>query len=249
MVGREAKKRSLTLAVGYHQRFRHVNRRAFEVLRKGDLGRPITFQATQLGGGGFGKGWTQDIRSVGYFLGYGCHVVDMVRWAFDAEIESVAAQSGAYRIPKPIETLTNACVRFRGGLGGTILSTNILPKPGFPDGTTMIRVISEKGVMDWRAASGLPGFLSIGIEGKDETLRRIIEEPPLKFAGGGMLAENRVQAYRDVAQDFVDAIRKGRRPCADAQDGYQTLSICLAAMESARMGGTVRVPPPPKGLR
>lgn len=238
---RAAGRRGLVAAVGYHQRFRTVNRKAREVVRSGVLGRPLSFYATAISGGGFGKGWKRDPRSVGNFLGYGCHTVDLLAWAFDDDIVSVDALAGAWRDEGPNETLTNALLRFRSGLAGTLLATTILPRPGFPEGTTLVRVIAEKGIMDWRSTSGLPGSLSIGVEGRDAALRMLHEEPALQFSGNGMLAENRTRAYRDLARDFVSAIRCGARPSADASAGRRTVAICLAAMESSRRRAAVRI--------
>jgi predicted dehydrogenase len=48
-------------------------------------------------------------------------------------------------------------------------------------------------------------------------------------------------AHRDQIQDFVEAVRDGREPLVNLQEGRKPLAIIQGIYESARTGGSVRI--------
>jgi len=47
-------------------------------------------------------------------------------------------------------------------------------------------------------------------------------------------------AHRDQIRDFVEAVREGREPFVNLEEGRKPLAIIQAIYESARTGGPVR---------
>jgi len=48
-------------------------------------------------------------------------------------------------------------------------------------------------------------------------------------------------AHRDQIQDFVEAVREGREPSVNVEEGRKPLAIISAIYESVRTGGPVLV--------
>ncbi len=82
----------------------------------------------------------------------------------------------------------------------------------------------------------------ISIEGGD--WQTLAVQPAIDWAGKGFLDPVRLQTYRDLLQDFVDAIIDGREPKVTGYDGRQAVAAALAAYESSRTGAEVFLPPP-----
>jgi predicted dehydrogenase len=50
-----------------------------------------------------------------------------------------------------------------------------------------------------------------------------------------------VLSYKAETDDFIDAITNGRQPLVSAQDGYETLRISQAILESSEKGESVHL--------
>jgi predicted dehydrogenase len=48
-------------------------------------------------------------------------------------------------------------------------------------------------------------------------------------------------AHRDQIQDFVEAVREGREPLVNLQEGRKPLAVIQGIYESAHTGGLVRI--------
>lgn len=95
-----------------------------------------------------------------------------------------------------------------------------------------VEVFGDKGLLQL----GNPGATTVSAWSADG----ITAERPLDF-----FLQRYVDAYRLELEHFVLALETGRVPEPGPGDGRQALVLAEAALESARSGRLVRVPPPP----
>ncbi len=233
----EFQKRGLVLSVGYHQRFRESNRRARELIQSGAIGAVRCIQMSALfditsmrHDAGFGGdwGWWRDPRSLAHLINSGPHNIDLCRWWLGSELQTVAAQSGTFREENPNENTTMALLSFSNQTMATFWSSSVLPAPGFAGEAFRFRMMGDEGVIDLDPY----GLLQLGKDGEIET---VYEQPPVGHEDShSAFAMNRMQAYCDQMQAFVNSIQGppgGEGTPADGRAGVQAV---LALLQSAK---------------
>src|SRR5580693_8306736 len=133
-----AAKKGLTLATGYHQRFRQNNARAKELIASGAIGRVETVQLSMPiykaapkdeGKIGHSWAWWDDPVSLGHLLNSLTHGIDMVRWYTGAEVATVTAFCRSFIPGLKVEDTTFALLEFSNGTLGSFYSSRALPGP------------------------------------------------------------------------------------------------------------------------
>ncbi len=178
------------------------------------------------------RGWQLSPENLGFLFGHGVHNIDAVRALTGREVRSVFAKcrtlAGA-----PVEATSDLLLTLDDGSVHYIFCSFEVQKPGFPRAESGIRVACEKGLLD--------------IDTYDETRisvdgggwQTLAVQPPIDWAGMGFLDPVRLQTYRDLIQDLVDAVLEGREPKVTGWDGRQAVAVALAAYESSRTGAEV----------
>lgn len=231
----EAMKLDLRLSVGYHQRFREVNIEAREIITIGKIGKVIDIQAFMVGGGGSkGHPWMHEAAAGGWLLGYGVHILDLLRWFLASDPMWLVSNSGTRAEDVPVENTTQMIMRFSTGERVAFWCTNIAPA-GFPGVGCGIWLMGEKGCIM------LDSFGKLQLAMKGGPWQTVAEQPRLQFAGDAMLAPSRMGAYAGLMDDFICACREGREPEVNATDGKAGVVIALAAYESGRTGKPVEL--------
>ncbi len=211
----EARRRGLTLMSAQCCRFLSVCRKVREVLRSGQIGRPLHLLYTNLSHSARTPDWYKNCRSV-LMESSGSHTFDFFPWMADARpiqvyatahnnssahtgdddfVAHIALENGAHAV-----TYTSACSR----------------KP-----RKDLIVVCQRGtlVLDcWHALR------------LDD--RPLVEEP-------------RDRAYQNAFNrqmaEFVDAALTGREPESSGQQVLPSLAVLDAAMESVRTGQVVNL--------
>ena len=156
------------------------------------------------------------------------HIADLVDALLDGEqAAEVYAQANSVLDdggPAPdVETAGLVTIRYPGGLVAAVDASWSHP-PDHPTwGGLAMTCVAEKAIVEFDAFPPLlGGFNSVTGRGRWE-------------AGGADL---------DAAMldEFLDAVRTGRRPSPDGEAGLRTLRIVLAAYESLRTGQPVALP-------
>lgn len=156
------------------------------------------------------------------------HIADLVDALLDGEqAAEVYAQANSVLDdggPTPdVETAGLVTIRYPGGLVAAVDASWSHP-PDHPTwGGLAMTCVAEKAIVEFDAFPPLlGGFNSVTGHGRWE-------------AGGADL---------DAAMldEFLDAVRTGRRPSPDGEAGLRTLRIVLAAYESLRTGQPVALP-------
>ena len=238
--------KGLVLSLGYHQRFRESNYRTRDLIHSGAIGKVHCVQMSALfdietmrqdDGFGGSWGWWKDPRSLAHLINSAPHNIDLLRWWLQDELESVAAHCATYREENPNENTTMSLMKFRSGASVTFWSSSVLPAPGFSGEDFRFRIMGEQGIID------LAPFdkLQLGRNGKMETIH---EQPPVGHDdSNAAFAMNRMQAYCDQMQAFVDSIKSDSpgQHCGEGtpSDGRAGVAAVLAMLESSNSGQTV----------
>ncbi len=236
--------KGLTLAVGYHQRFRDTNRKTRELIQSGSIGEvrclqtsalfDITTMRTDSGFGGNWSWWT-DPRAVAHLINSAPHTVDLCRWWLQTDVKSVTALSGTFREQNPNENTTMSLIEFTNGVMATFWSSSVAASPGFPGEGFRFRFMGDAGLIDLDPF----GKLQLCRDGKWEL---VYEQPPVGFDdSNAAFGIRRMQAYCDQMQAFVDAIHG--KPCeaGNGDDGLAAVNAVLGMLESSRIKQTVRL--------
>jgi len=191
--------------VAHTRRFDDVGRFVQGFLRSGEAGRIYQQQSYSFTFRHENVGWTGYRRSWvdDVVFHHGCHLVDFSLWTIDAPVRRVRGELA------PKMELNDTCMdvslvlRFDNEAMATIsLSYNA------PQGGSGNRYICEKGVLEVAGAS---------VQFGGETVFETPQNPE-----SGVLVQNR---------EFFDAIRAGRQPSCNADDGVRALTPLQAVYE------------------
>ncbi len=189
------------------------------------LGRIFAVQATNQGQ--MPDGWfVQPERAGGgAVMDHTVHVMDLLRWFWNAEVVSVYAEIG-WGLLHPglaIDDVGLLSFRLSNGIYGT-LDTSWSRPQSFPSwGNVRLEVVGECGT------ARLDAF-SQNLTLYDDGAARMKWVPWGSDMDMGLM------------RDFVGAIEEGRAPCASGWDGLKALEVALAAYQSARRGAPVALP-------
>ena len=235
-----ARSRSVTLAVGYHQRFRRNNVEARRLIREGAIGRVLTIQTTMLteaslrDGGGWK--WWDDPASLGHVLNSAPHGIDLLRWCMGTEVATVSALSRSFLTRAPVENTTLALVSFHNGALLSLYSTNVMADPGFPGESFRLRIMGTEGLMDLDPF----GDLKLAAEG---TWRTVSTQPVARFVAADVpLSPARLRAYERQLRAFRAAIEGKLSRIGSGPDGRAGVEAVTAILEASRTGTVIRLP-------
>jgi predicted dehydrogenase len=155
----------------------------------------------------------------GAVMDHTVHLADLLDVVLDgAEAESVHAVSNRMiNATAPVETGGLVSISYPGGVIATIDCSWSVPEHYPTWGGLTMRLTGEDGIADMDAfAQAVHGF--------SESSRAPLR---LDFGAGGDAA---------MLEEFVSAIREGRRPQPDGESGLRSLRIVARAYESVRTG-------------
>jgi predicted dehydrogenase len=194
-------------------------------------------------------GWrgTWELDGGGVLINQAIHSIDLLQWLM-GEVVEVTAYTGLLAHERiEVEDTAVAILKFEGGALGTILATTA----AFPGLTTRIAVHGDRGsaIIDddelsyfHAAGEGQEGE-AYGAGGGENQAEEVMEQYGEVATGPGAGADpgSLSMAHRDQIQDFVEALREGREPLVNLEEGRKPLAIIQGIYESARTGGPVRI--------
>jgi predicted dehydrogenase len=241
------------VAVVSQHRFDAATQAVHEALTRGEFGRLTSGSAevrwwrsqSYYDSGGWRGTWELD--GGGVLINQAIHSIDLLQWLM-GEVVEVTAHTGLLAHERiEVEDTAVAILKFEGDALGTILATTA----AFPGLTTRIAVHGDKGsaIIDddelsyfHAAGEGQEGE-AYGAGGGENQAEEVMEQYGEAATGPGAGADpgSLSMAHRDQIQDFVEALREGREPLVNLEEGRKPLAIIQGIYKSARTGGPVRI--------
>ncbi len=195
------------------------------LLRSGALGQVYGLKTTNHSGG-MPSGWFIDrsLSGGGAVIDHTVHVIDLLRWFFDAEVTEVYAEVGDSLLHDNLGIDDAGMLSFTlsNGAYGTLDTSWSRPK-AFPTwGDVTIEVVAERG---WARLDAFKQQLAVYSNRANKS----------QWVGWG------VDMDMGLMRDFVSMIAEGREPSISGYDGLKALEVALAAYQSAASGQPVRI--------
>ncbi len=241
------------VAVVSQHRFDVATQAVHEAVSKGEFGRLTSGSAevrwwrsqSYYDSGGWRGTWELD--GGGVLINQAIHSIDLLQWLMGPVVE-VTAYTGLLAHERiEVEDTAVAILKFSGGALGTIVATTA----AYPGLTARIAVHGDRGsaIIDddelryfHVAGEGQEGE-AYGAGGGENQAERVIERYGQADSGPGAGSDpgSLSMAHRDQIQDFVEAVREGREPSINVEEGRKPLAIIRAIYESASTGEAVRL--------
>ena len=210
------------LQIAFPVRFALPVLRLRALLQSGALGTIYSLKTTnhgQLPGGWFVD---RELAGGGAVIDHTVHVIDLLRWFFNAEISEVYAEIGVGLLHDGLDIDDAGILSFTlsNGIYGT-LDTSWSRPSAFPTwGDVTIEVVAERG---WARLDAFKQQLAV-------YSNRASKAQWVGWGGNMDLG---------LMRDFVAMIADGRAPSITGQDGLRALQVALAAYQSATAGAPI----------
>jgi predicted dehydrogenase len=233
-----AERNGVKLMVAHSRRFFPLVKQARKLLRDGAIGEILMLrQLFCHNARGFGTKdghWMSDARlSMGFFLGYGCHQLDMTLDLVGSRVRRVMARFGRYWAESPIENCGALFLDFESGAYSTFTELCSMPSeletwPPFPGFQETNEIVGQHGLLllqpyqrlllrdsdPWQTVCELP---------KEEA------DPISTF-------------LREEVEGLIDAVERDVPPPVTAAEGRHTVEVIQAAYQSSETGEAVSLP-------
>jgi predicted dehydrogenase len=245
--------KNLLCLIDHELRFLNGRRRAFEMIRTGEIGKirhvKYNFRAPHRGDANLPWTWWSDQSAGGGALGaIGSHAFDTLRWLTGAEISHVFCQLQSHIKERKdakgaIKKVTtddeaNLILRFAAGELVEDATANVsLSMVEYPAYQNRVEIF------------GTSGALRVEYDGEifagnvaDEKWEKV--EIELNAAVEGARATGWNNGFLSFAEKIIEALKGGKTTvenAADFADGYQIQKLLDAAHESNRKGMTIQV--------
>lgn len=241
------------VAVVSQHRFDPAAQAVHEAVGRGDFGRLTSGSAevrwwrsqSYYDSGGWRGTWELD--GGGVLINQAIHSIDLLQWLM-GPVDEVIAYTGLLAHERiEVEDTAVAILKFASGALGTIVATTA----AYPGLTATISVHGDRGsaiidddalVYFHAAGDGQEGD-AYGAGGRENQAEEVLERYGEVESGPGAGADpgSLSMAHRDQIQDFVEAVREGREPSVNLEEGRKPLAIIQGIYESARTGSPVRI--------
>ena len=211
------------LQIAFPVRFAPPVQKLKDLLGAGTLGRPIS--ATCTNHGRMPGGWFIDPEQAGggAVIDHTVHVIDVLRWAFGAEVTEVYAEVGRGLLhDTDIDDAGMLSFRLDNGVYGTLDTSWSRPENYAIWGDVKIEVLGERGL--------------VRVDAFEQNLT-LTSASARKTEAVGWGSD----ADQGLIQDFLEMIQTGRDPSITGEDGLRALAVALAAYRSAETNEPVKL--------
>jgi len=217
-----ARDANVTLMTAFPVRFSPSISETRHLIREGKLGQ-ILGGCTSNHGSMPGSWFVEKEKSGGgAVIDHTVHVVDVLRWMLDDEVESVYAEHATRLHELDVEDVGQLVLRFRKGAVISLDTSWSRPKSYSTWGDVKIALKGDK-------ANATLNCFPQQIHHYDDV--------KLKHSGFNMGEDLDML----MVQEFVDAVHKGRKPLVSGEDGLKAVEVAMAAYKAAETGKAVRI--------
>lgn len=210
------KQQGTILSVGHIERHNPVVLHTKRLLRNKSVGSPVTISGRRV------SSYPARIRDVGVIHDLGIHDIDVMRFLANDEVESVYALAGGGS--KTLhEEHANILLRFKKGVNGFIEVNWLTPMKVRKLSLTCSTHFVELDYMAQSLRISSSEFLEVD----DVNLYQL----PLEYHIRNISLKKQ-EPLKNELINFLEAIKKNRKPLVTGEDGLRALEIAEAAVES-----------------
>ncbi len=226
-----ARETGVSLKCGFNHRHHPGIQQARQWFDSGVIGEPMFVRCRYGIGGrpGYEQEWRANPEVVGggQLMEQGIHAVDLARW-FLGDFAQVICQVGTYFWKtQPLEDNAFALYRTAGGAVASIHSSLTQWRNLFS-----FEVFGRDGYIAVEGLGGSYGTERVALGKRDFTAP--FGEEVIEFRGGDC-------SWLEEWKEFAAAVREGREPLGNGQDGLETLRLVYAAYAASQNGSVVQV--------
>jgi UDP-N-acetylglucosamine 3-dehydrogenase len=217
-----AAKKGVVLAVGHIERFNPAVMELRRRLKESMAGRIYKVFAQRL------SPYPPRIRDAGVVIDLASHDIDLMRYLIDEPITKVYGET-LQSINSDREDLFDGLLRFKGGAVG-VLDVNWMT----PTKIRRLTVTGSRGFFECNLLSQELFYYE-----NDSAPSQWDALSVLRGVTEGNVLGIRLQRHEPLAaeiNDFVSAVREGRRPLVTGEDGLETLRLALKFVQSGAEG-------------
>jgi myo-inositol 2-dehydrogenase/D-chiro-inositol 1-dehydrogenase len=233
-----AGKSGVVAMTGFNQRYRKGYTRLHDITAAGTLGKPYHFWCHRYGMGAGatgviqGQNWRTDQATLcGMTVESLSHDIDMMRWIMNDEVASVDGIT--FSTAKNLQGFDNnshVLMRLKSG-ASAMINASWSSRIGF----------NNRGVLGEKGTAFVSGT-DIGNNGIWCSREFHVKTDDDEYEKVEMLQDDLdTKSYEEETNDFISAILTGRKPLVSAMDGYETLRVSHAILESAKGNSIVEI--------
>jgi UDP-N-acetyl-2-amino-2-deoxyglucuronate dehydrogenase len=222
----------VTLGLFFQDRCTPAFREARQAIQDGRLGRVLLVDARVKWYRGpeyyQNAAWrgTSSLDGGGALMNQGIHTVDLLLWMI-GDVTQVYARAATALHAIEVEDTLVAVMTFASGALGTLQATTAA-YPGYPrrveiTGTEGTLVIEHDRIASWDLKSGREDVGGLTSATQSASTAVVADATP----------------HRRVVEDFMEALRTGRRPACDAREGRRSVALAEALYDAARRKASV----------
>ncbi|MSP13064.1 MAG: Gfo/Idh/MocA family oxidoreductase [Chloroflexi bacterium] len=230
------RKAGVMLEVIQTLRFRGTLVRAKQLIDEGKIGKirmvrgSALFTTYVIGD----KPWAALPENGGAFLDMGVHNFGILRFLTGAEAKRVYSQVTTFDA-RPYPGLSGMTqIHFDNGVMGQQWMSYELPSPNLPNHAHRYIVVGDKGILD------IDGYGKL-LLGSGDQWELIWEQPAMDYINRPMEPQ-RLEAFYNQTQAFIDDVLDNRPPTVSGEDGRAAVEIVEAAQRSSQTGQAVELP-------
>jgi len=208
------KEQGVILQICFPARYAPSLHKAKKMIADGEIGQVVAAKTSNHGT--MPGGWFVDkeLAGGGAIIDHTVHIVDAMRWLFDAEFTEVYAEMATRLYDIPTEDVGLLSLEMSNGLFATLDTSWSRPAHSSPLwGDAIIELIGARGNLKLDLFPWTLNFYS-------------------EAAGKHVVISNDKDLNRRLLQDFVDSIQSGRQPLVLGEDGLRALEVVLGAYSS-----------------
>ena len=223
---------------GFNQRYRKGYTRLHDVTAAGTLGRAYHFWCQRFGMGAGATGaitshnWRTDQATLcGMTVESLSHDIDLMRWIMNDEVVSVDGITfSTVRNLDGFDNNSHVLMRLAAG-GSAVINASWSSRIGF----------NNRGVLGEKGTAFVAGT-DIGNNGIWCSREFHLKTDDDEYENIEMLQDDLDEkSYQEETNDFIRAVLTGGKPLVSAVDGYETLRISHAILESAKSRSIVEI--------
>jgi len=222
---KEAEKENVTLAVGHIERHNPVVKFIKDALEKGSFGEIITITSKRVS-----KPYNR-VKDVGVILDLGIHDIDVLQF-IAGEIKSVYAKAGKFNRKINHEDHANIILNFKNEVTGVIEVNWLTPMK--------IRRLSLTCSENFVEADYINQSITISSSLFKQINEMDLYHLPIQYNVTQVALEKK-EPLKNEIENFVDAVKKNKKPLATGEDGLMALKIAKASIESYKKGRVIKL--------